>query len=892
VASDQVTEIIKHAEKNLSVRDGFASCFYHSFIPLENLERLVQGIKALGYTYIDLKSENNRVVLNDKAIVTGTGAVTLTLSDQYLREHYLNEDGEVVQETVLPERVNGPITRQLALSDGEIYVATPTEFRTHRLTIREKLKSRIDSIIRVIASPQAELTEARVAIVWDPEVTDGALNDQESLRNAFQWVGIAVDRLPIGEIKSLDKYNLVLVPYCAVERLSDVEFSRIVEWVRDGGNCITDGKSEFTKELGIDHRGSTISISHLRDKLFPEESITWNTPEALFKFDVRESDQILAVDEETEAPVVIGREFEEGKVIYFGCRFDPLSDDGYSRFPYVVEYVKRFMGLSPIIKRDALELYFDPGYRHNVSTEDLVKRWARHGVRVIHAAGWHQYPKYSYDYERLIELCHANGILVYAWLEPPQVSQKFWLEHPEWREKNAAGADVRASWRYPMAMTDEACLTTMIEEYRALLQRHDFDGVNFAEIYFESGVEGAADPQALTPMHSSARAEFKQLHGFDPALLVNPASPYFWKRKAAAWKKYEDYRVEKMVQIHQRVLTMGEEIRRLRPGFDVIVTSLDSIGSPDLRSTQGVDIARLIALKKHFAFSLLVEDPQARWSEEPRRYEEIAERYRSLLGNDFMLDLNILSFRTREQPTMFPTLVQSGTEALALLAVAGQQADRVVVYAESSINPQDFPLLAYAAASPAQVEHLESGLKISSPYATTLTLGEPHRLISIDGELRALTGDGQVLIPAGTHTVETRVPDSKMFSMKPLRASMVSITGNLLYQKENERGVDFGYQALSRCLVCLNKPPVALTIDGVETPLRVMKGSGRFSVSLPSGNHDVRILTISKVSYGVDLTSLWSSSLIVVFGCVAMGMLMVFYFMVRVRGGNPRQRSD
>jgi len=890
--AEQVEEILKHAEANLYVRDGFASCFYHSFIPLENLERLVEGIKALGYTYIDLKDENNVVTLTDKAIATGNGAVTLTLSDQYLREVIVDEDGEVIQDKVAPERVNGPITREIHLENGQTYVATPTEFRMHQLSRWDRFQQRmgrtIQSFVPGLSARQETSLAARAAIVWDETLIDGAGNDQESLRSVFEYVGIPVDALMVGELPSLERYNLVIVPYSAVEQLNDAELSRIVEWVRAGGNCITDGRSELAKELGVAHRDSTISVSHLRDRLFVEESIQWRTPEAFFKFEALEGDQIFATDEETEAPVVIGRAFGEGKFLYFGCRFDPESDAGFSRFPYAIEYVRRYLGLAPVVKREALEFYFDPGYRHNMSIEDLVKHWAHVGVRVIHAAGWHQYPKYSYDYDRLIALCHANGILVYAWLEPPQVTQKFWLEHPEWREKNADGIDVRASWRYPMALTDPACLEAMLKEYRALLQTHDFDGVNLAEIYFESGIDGPAEDQKLTPMHPSARAEFKQLHGFDPALLVRQGSPQFWKKNTAAWQKYEDFRVEKMVQVHERLLLLAEEVRQVRPGLDVIVTSLDSIGTPALRRTQGVDISRIIELKKRFAFSLLVEDPQSAWSEDPRRYREIADRYRQLVGNDFMLDLNILAFRTREQPTMFPTLIQTGTEALALVSVAHQQAERVVVYAESSVNPQDFPLMAYAAASTASLERLEDGYRVSSPYAVTLNLNTRDRVVTVDGEPRSAISPGQFLIPAGTHVVKTAVPEGNMFSMQPFHASLVSITGNLLYAREKERGVDFGYDARSRCLVSLSQAPVALYVDGQAAPLQVLKGNGRFSIALPPGKHDVQIMTLSKVSYGVDLTSLWSSSLIVVFGLVAMGMLLVFYCIVRIGGRTCR----
>jgi hypothetical protein len=330
---------------------------------------------------------------------------------------------------------------------------------------------------------------------------------------------------------------------------------------------------------------------------------------------------------------------------------------------------------------------------------------------------------------------------------------------------------------------------------------------------------------------------------------------------------------------------MTADIRKGRPGFDVIVTQLDNLGTPALRASQAIDMMHLAALRKAYSFVINVEDPMARWSEDPRRYAQIAERYRGILGEDFLLDLNILSFRPSEQPTMFPTLVQTGTEAFSLVSVASQAARRVILYSESSVNPQDIPLLAFASAGMAQIERIESGYIVNSPVSVVMHLGEERKYVTVDGEIRTTVSDGRILIPAGRHTIGIDVPEGTVFSTDQLRVTIISCTGNLLYQKEGERSVDFGYDSGSRCLVSLNKPPVALYVDGREYALEVWKGNERFTLPLPPGRHDVRIITKSTVSYGIDLTSLWSSWLIVLFGFVSVGTLGVFYVVVRVQRG-------
>lgn len=45
-------DLVATAKKNLVVRDGVASFFFHPYYPLSELKAIVQGVKALGYTFV------------------------------------------------------------------------------------------------------------------------------------------------------------------------------------------------------------------------------------------------------------------------------------------------------------------------------------------------------------------------------------------------------------------------------------------------------------------------------------------------------------------------------------------------------------------------------------------------------------------------------------------------------------------------------------------------------------------------------------------------------------------------------------------------------------------------------------------------------------------------
>jgi len=50
-------DIVRAASKNLVVRDGWASAYFHPFYDISYLEELVSGIKALGYTYVPVTAD-------------------------------------------------------------------------------------------------------------------------------------------------------------------------------------------------------------------------------------------------------------------------------------------------------------------------------------------------------------------------------------------------------------------------------------------------------------------------------------------------------------------------------------------------------------------------------------------------------------------------------------------------------------------------------------------------------------------------------------------------------------------------------------------------------------------------------------------------------------------
>jgi uncharacterized protein YdaL len=888
VGKNAVSVILNGAKTLLNVRDGVAGFFFHPFLKLSLLEEIVDGMQNMGYTFLDLKEYPHWVKANEKIILSGNQKYSLTLHDQYLVESYFDHDGGLKEKIISPERLKGVVTKSISLSEGETYKAELTDVRIQEVSLFDKTERFARRVWEKTIAPEINWEYPRVVILWNYFLRGAQFNNQASYIAALQSVNIPIDTIFVNEPLNLSQYNVVIVPSGFVDSLKQTDYDILTNFVSSGGNIITDSKSELSKEFGIQHLNSMLRISRVRDKFYSEQSLIWHDPQLVPKFDAEGIDEIFCSDEVTELPMVIGRKYGKGKILFFNSLFDPLSQHGYSLYPYFIQYMQKYFNIRPFIKREALEMYFDPGLRHAYSIEQLVAQWVKQGVRIIHASGWHQYPKYTYDYDRLIRVAHANGILVYAWLEPPQVSQKFWTDHPEWREKNIRGDDVRPSWRYPVALTDPHCVDSMIVYFTGLVQHYDWDGVNIAELYFEAG-QGFKDVNYFTPMHSTAKEQFRHQYGFDLQSVFNDTSQNYWKTNDGARSAVTQFRVHVLDGVYERILSSMKTFTQQRPGFQIIVTAMDSYGSPELRENIAVDMNHIIALQKKYNFYLQVEDPENKWSTTPMRYQTIANRYRSEVSqpDHLMLDLNILEFRKPNVVTAFPSLTPTGIEGYLLVRSASLGTSSSTIYSEATVPPEDLSLYANALTTDVVYHYFGNEILVSSPRSFTLAVPKNITEVSIDGSPRMPVRKGNVLISAGEHRLGLQSSGAGDFSTSQLELQLLSINANLLSITHSMRNLDFEYETSLRVLASLNAKPTQVIVDGIEIQTAILLGNDCYTISLPSGKHSIRIFTGDEFAYNVSLTSFWSSYAIAIFGFGAVVLLLMMYVGLKV----VKQRS-
>ena len=358
----------------------------------------------------------------------------------------------------------------------------------------------------------------------------------------------------------------------------------------------------------------------------PELAIFLETPLSLPVYTLPKGALVFQRERHSRAPLLAGIRHNDGGVLWAAT--DP-GPQGYEHYPYLI-HALRDLGLTPPFRGARTWAFFDYSYRTRVDLDYMASRWRQAGIAALHVSAWHFHdpdPTRDDYLQRLIEACHREGVLVYAWLELPHVSEAFWRDEPNCREQTAALQDAQLDWRKLVNLADADCFERVAKGVSALLDRFDWDGVNLAELYFES-LHGPSNPQRFTPMNEWVRREYETRAGFDPAAA-------FRSRLAA------------LLELERGSLA---ELRRLSGGIGFATaaafpgvarskaTSAAPDGDADRRPLRPQDAGTAGGRyggsagvgRAEYDFQLVVEDPATQWDLGPRRYHEIARRYREI----------------------------------------------------------------------------------------------------------------------------------------------------------------------------------------------------------------------------------------------------------------------
>jgi hypothetical protein len=598
--------------------------------------------------------------------------------------------------------------------------------------------------------------------------------------------------------------------------------SQLTERVEHGAFVILEGASTAAELFGFRAGKDRVVVGSVEDVHRPKLPIIWQKAVELPRFEVPKTARIFAKERWTGAPLIAGYTSGRGAVLWVAAN---PGERGYERFPYTLQALND-LGLTPSLRSARLWAFFDYAYRMRVDLDYFAARWRASGISTLQVAAWHYYdpdPERDRYLKSLIESCHRHGILVYAWIELPHVSGQFWRAHPEWREKTALLQDAQLDWRKLMNLTNRDCFRAASVGIKDLINRFNWDGVNLAELYFES-LEGAGNPARFTPMNDDVRSEFRAANGFDPLEL-------FQNRKdAASLRLFLDFRASLARRMQEEWLAEIEKVRATRPDLDLVLTHVDDRFDTGMKDAIGADAGRVLPLLESHDFTFLIEDPATVWNLGPQRYPEIAKRYQPLTKHSgkLAIDINIVD----RYQDVYPTKQQTGTELFELVHLASTAFPRVALYFENSILTPDLRLLP-AAGAIAQLGRTADKLTVDSPQGIGVVWSGDAL---VDGKSWPVGDGATVWLSSGAHTVEASPTNSG--------PHVLDFNGDLRSaERAGNSGIDLSYECASRAVALVDRKPARLEIDGADAPLTFLASGNRYSLLLPRGQHLVTIHT-------------------------------------------------
>ncbi|MCX6609773.1 MAG: hypothetical protein NTW74_02855, partial [Acidobacteria bacterium] len=504
-----------------------------------------------------------------------------------------------------------------------------------------------------------------------------------------------------------------------------------------GAQIILEGFSPLTSHFGVAATDVTVSIRQIRDIASPDLPIVWESEESVLRSQPSDAWQVRAKERWNGAPVLAIRRFARGSILWTAT---PIGQAGYERYPFLPQALLA-AGLKGKVRGTGLWAFFDAGFRQRADLSYLVDQWKLAGIGAIHVTSWQFDGADQARAEwlaKLIALCHESLIQVYAWVELPHVSERFWTDHPECRERTASGMEASLDWRRLTNLVNPVCSSLAETSVMSLLRSFDWDGVNLGELYFES-LEGHQNPARFTPFNDDVRAEYRQLHGRDPLEDL----------KGEGLATLLEYRANLAARLQADWLSRLETIRREKPGFDIVLTHIDDRFDTRMRDALGADAARLLRGTEGQGTGFLIEDPATVWHLGPSRYREIRKRYAGLTQEPerLSIDLNIVD----RYQDVYPTRRQTGAELAQLVHEASANFNQVALYFEYSLRPVDLPILGLAAARVASWQQNDGVVDVKLTGPARLRWPGAAR---VNGILWPLTDGESLMLPEGQWHIE------------------------------------------------------------------------------------------------------------------------------------------
>jgi hypothetical protein len=412
---------------------------------------------------------------------------------------------------------------------------------------------------------------------------------------------------------------------------------------------------------------------------------------------------------------------------------------------------------------------------------------------------------------------------------------------------------------------------------REFLIKHDWDGVNLAELNFDTN-QGRKDPAQFTPMNEDIRAAYKSREGFDPMEFFKPGSPHYWQNEAQTFDGFLQFRADVVKFLHEEFLEeIYSAIAAKSKDMEVIVTVMDSLLHPEIFEDCGIDTLDIIELMDRFPFTLQIEDPARSWTAPPSRYRVYLETYKQHISDlsRLMFDVNIIPNRdTAGRP--IPSPQATGVELVAMVFHAAAASGRVGIYSEFTVHPFDMDILPFVMGSDVQIDEQDDGyiFKADTPFVLAVT--EPGIIPIVNEEKWPFYGTAGICLPSGNNHL--RFEKTSRISAQNLTVKIL-MEGDIQSLQTSGYAYTVRYHSLVPVSLTFSRPLEKIELDNEEVKL----SGSQLGMILPRGEHKLRLVTSSATFQAIDEAGYFSASIFYLLGIFSVLLLGIFYIYAKVK---------
>ncbi len=849
-------EVILAPARNMAVvRDGTASFFFHPFVDMDVLKTIVRTLQKEGWTFTTA-ADLPILTRSEKGVWTTRSGKIMPPAGEVV-ERRMAYPGVPKAARPLPRsKTDEPREITLSVAPNEIVALQQVPPSEDAGAAAETSTAAAVQDLQTVANFFGEACQ-----VPRPLIIDGDGDGADAMARLLELVGVSAARVDVHRFRAVPQdINLVLSPSGSTAVMTDHQVREITDRLARGDiSLIVEGFGPLSDAVGIEKRADLpMTVEEVEDARYPLVQIEPPSPLAAWAFEAPADAAFLYEDRASGRPLAATARHGQGRYLFMSAAAgDPFGGETY---PYLLSHIFRSLRMFPLMRAAGATVYFNPAERPDIAIENLTRHWRRSGVRTIYAAAWQAFPEWTYDYARLIRLAHAKGMRVYAWIEPPHVHDRFWLAHPECREKTATGRDAVMGWRKPMAMGTPDCFDAAAAEFRSFLTHYDWDGVLVNRAGWESK-NGPDDPEHHTPFHPWVRSAFKTESGVDPVDLFPPSDHEPQADSRSAFRTFrETLAREWLDKLMNDLVELASAPER---DWEIVVGH-----SPD-RPHNGLSSEDIAALKTRFG-------------------EQVSLQYlQNIDGGDAMWrtagpPFDITGFEMGPTPddapfvARAPTAYPTGTAFYEQLHAFIHDNDRFTLRSEIAVYDVDKEILPFLYASVNKSEWSSEGLTVTAGATAEIVLADSDaEEWLIDGEAAGSFSGNTLVLPTGRHRIH---PDAGIRPPTPNRSEtrLIDLSDDLVTSVVTSKGIDIEYDAPRRAFLVVNERPLSARIDGQPVESLPDRGLPGWAVTGPPGRHTLSVQARTGTDLILSVLSLSVSGGIVIISFFAiLGLIII-----------------